>query len=86
MKKERFLTPVSMVRGGAVLPHLKNSAELETVIMPPPAEVKIPLQQHIGAPAVPVVKKGDKVFVGTLIGESGGFVSAPVHSSVSGTA
>lgn len=85
MKKERILNPVSMVRGGALLPHLKATAELETVIMPPVAEVKIPLSQHIGAPAVPVVKKDDKVFVGTLIAEAGGFVSAPVHSSVSGT-
>lgn len=40
--------------------------------------------QHIGAPAVPVVKKGDEVKVGTLLAEAGGFVSAPVHSSVSG--
>jgi len=85
MKKEKILSPVALVRGGTLLPHLKTTAELETVVMPPVAEVKIPLQQHIGAPAVPVVKKGDSVFVGTLIAESGGFVSAPVHSSVSGT-
>ena len=51
--------------------------------MPCPAVVNIPLSQHIGAPCTPVVKKGAKVFVGTLIGEAGGFVSAPVHSSVS---
>ena len=41
--------------------------------------------QHIGAPAIPVVKRGDKVKVGTLLGEAGGFVSAPIYSSVSGT-
>ncbi len=41
--------------------------------------------QHIGAPAKPLVKKGDVVKVGTVIAEAGGFVSAPVHSSVSGT-
>jgi electron transport complex protein RnfC len=41
--------------------------------------------QHIGAPAKPIVKKGDVVKVGTMIAEAGGFVSAPVHSSVSGT-
>ena len=40
--------------------------------------------QHIGAPAKPVVKKGDEVKVGTLLAEAGGFVSAPVYSSVSG--
>ncbi|MBR4698904.1 MAG: electron transport complex subunit RsxC, partial [Prevotella sp.] len=44
-----------------------------------------PLSQHIGAPAKPVVAKGDKVKVGTLIAEAGGFVSAPIYSSVSGT-
>lgn len=83
--KERILRPVGKCVSGVNLPHLKKSADTETVIMPPVAEVKIPLQQHIGAPADPVVKKGDKVFVGTLIAAACGFVSAPVHSSVSGT-
>ena len=44
-----------------------------------------PLSQHIGAPANPVVKKGDHVLKGQMIAEAGGFVSAPVYSSVSGT-
>ena len=44
-----------------------------------------PMGQHIGAPAKPVVQKGDKVKVGTMIAEAGGFVSAPIYSSVSGT-
>jgi electron transport complex protein RnfC len=44
-----------------------------------------PLEQHIGAPAKPVVAVGDKVKAGQMIAEAGGFVSAPVHSSVSGT-
>ena len=44
-----------------------------------------PLSQHIGAPAKPIVQKGDKVKVGTMIAEANGFVSAPIHSSVSGT-
>lgn len=50
-----------------------------------PKQAIFPLSQHIGAPAKPVVKKGDKVKVGTMIAEAGGFVSAPVYSSVSGT-
>ncbi len=83
-KREKILRPVGRGASGAVLPHLKATAECDTVVMPAVKEVKIPLQQHIGAPAKPIVKKGDKVFVGTLIAESGGFVSAPVHSSVSG--
>lgn len=82
---ESILRPVKLIRGGIHLDHQKNTAECETVVMPTPKTVYIPLSQHIGAPATPVVKKGDNVFVGTLIGEAGGFVSAPVHSSVSGT-
>ena len=49
-----------------------------------PKQAVFSMFQHIGAPAVPVVKKGDEVKVGTLLAEAGGFVSAPVHSSVSG--
>jgi len=49
-----------------------------------PEEVVIPLSQHIGAPAEPVVKPGDTVKVGTLIGRSSKFISACVHSSLSG--
>ena len=44
-----------------------------------------PLSQHIGAPANPVVKKGDHVLKGQMIADAGGFVSAPIYSSVSGT-
>lgn len=84
-KKEKILRPVGRIHGGALLPHLKSTAEAQSVIMPPPSVVKIPMSQHIGAPAEPIVKAGDKVFVGTEIGKSSGFVSAPVHSSVSGT-
>ena len=52
--------------------------------LPAPARVVIPLSQHIGAPAQALVKKGDTVLMGQKIGEAGGFVSAPVHASVSG--
>lgn len=51
----------------------------------PEGEMVFPLSQHIGAPAVPVVAKGDYVLAGQLIAEAGGFVSANIHSSVSGT-
>lgn len=50
-----------------------------------PDQVSIPLHQHIGAPCQPVVKRGDQIKVGTLIGKTVGFVSANIHSSVSGT-
>ena len=51
----------------------------------PKGELVYPLSQHIGAPAKPVVKKGDQVLVGQRIAEAGGFVSAHIHASVSGT-
>lgn len=50
-----------------------------------PDQVSIPLLQHIGAPCQPVVKRGDQIKVGTLIGKTVGFVSTNIHSSVSGT-
>lgn len=50
-----------------------------------PDQVVLPLSQHIGAPSRPLVKAGDKVFRGQLIAEPGGFVSVPLHSSVTGT-
>ena len=59
--------------------------EMATQVAPLPKQAIFPLGQHIGAPAKPVVAKGDKVKVGTLIAEAGGFVSAPIYSSVSGT-
>lgn len=51
---------------------------------PPKGDLIYPLSQHIGAPALPVVKKGDRVLAGQKIAEAGGFVSAPVYASVSG--
>lgn len=50
-----------------------------------PEQVVIPLQQHIGAPCKPLVKKGDHVDMGEKIADSDSFVSAPIHASVSGT-
>lgn len=71
--------------GGIHPPANKRSADQPIQTIAPPATVVIPLGQHIGAPASAVVAKGDKVKVGTLIGKAEGFVSANVHSSVSGT-
>ena len=50
-----------------------------------PDQVYIPMIQHIGAPSTPLVKKGDKVLTGQLIGQSVGFVSANIHATISGT-
>lgn len=51
----------------------------------PQGDLVYPLSQHIGAPAQPIVKKGDRVLTGQKIAEAGGFVSAPIYATVSGT-
>ena len=80
-----FLGKLGIVRSpGAPVPHRKHTAGCETVEMPIPAMVSICMQQHIGAPCVPTVKAGQEVFVGQIIGDSDKFISAPIHSSVSG--
>ena len=63
----------------------KLSADSAIQVLPIPQMVSIPIAQHIGAPATPIVKKNDVVKVGQLIAKSSGFVSANIHSSVSGT-
>ncbi|MDR2472971.1 MAG: electron transporter RnfC, partial [Tannerella sp.] len=66
--------------GGIHPPANKFSAGQPILAIAPPTNVVIPLSQHIGAPAQACVQKGDKVLVGTLLGKSGGFVSANIHS------
>jgi electron transport complex protein RnfC len=72
-------------KGGIHPPHGKKYSEKKAIEKANnPKIVKIPLSQHIGAPCKPIVEKGDFVKVGQKIGEPLAFVSAPVHSSVSG--
>jgi electron transport complex protein RnfC len=71
--------------GGIHPPDNKLAAQSALEQLPPNGVVSIFLSQHIGAPAEAVVAKGDKVKVGQLIGKASGFMSANVHSSVSGT-
>ncbi|MGL4731845.1 MAG: electron transport complex subunit RsxC [Clostridium sp.] len=63
--------------------HLSKDKAIESLL--PKKELVFPMSQHIGAPCEPIVKKGDRVLVGQKIGQAAGFVSAPIHSSVSGT-
>lgn len=72
-------------KGGVHPAENKLSAGKKFTTLPLPETVTIPVSQHIGAPAKILVEKAEKVKVGQLIAEAGGFVSAPVHSSVSGT-
>ena len=64
--------------------HKETTAAQALEMMPPPEKVHIPLHQHFGSPAKPLVKKGEEVFLGQKIGESSSLFSASVHSSVSG--
>ena len=71
--------------GGVEVPPSKSLTDKVAIERcPAPDVVYIPLSQHIGAPAKPVVKPGDKVTIGQVIGEAGGFVSTNIHASVSG--
>ncbi len=69
---------------GIHTPHRKNTIKHPAVRMNPPAQVTIPMVNHIGTPAIPSVKVGDLVKIGTKIGEDSGVVSSPVYASVSG--
>ena len=71
--------------GGVHLPEKKGLTSDQTIkVMPDPAEVAVPLSQHIGAPAKPVVEAGDRVKKGECIAELQGKISARVHSSING--
>ncbi len=72
---------------GGVHPHDGKEFSKDTPIreLLPKGELVFPVSQHIGAPASPVVAVGDTVLRGQKIAEAGGFVSAPIYSSVSGT-
>ena len=69
---------------GVHVPRRKSTRKKPVVRIEPPKTVTIPMNMHIGRPATPVVKVGDLVKVGTLIGEAAAGVSANIHSSVSG--
>lgn len=71
--------------GGISTAHHKTTMEYETVSLPLPIKVSIPMLQHIGAICTPIVAKGDSVKLGQKIGDSSAVISAPIHASVSGT-
>ena len=77
MFKRKFL-------GNLRVPHRKNTADMSPLKMPVPTQVLLPMDQHIGSPATPVVKVGDEVRVGQLVAEASSAVSAPIYASVSG--
>ncbi|NPD45151.1 MULTISPECIES: electron transport complex subunit RsxC [unclassified Lentimicrobium] len=70
--------------GGVHPPENKLSAQAAIEYLPLPKQVTVPIGQHLGAPATPVVKKGDEIKVGQLLAKASGFISANIHSPVSG--
>jgi len=65
-------------------PGRKHASEAPIERAPVPERVVLPLCQHIGAPAKPLVKSGDHVLVGQVVAEAGGACSAPIHATISG--
>jgi len=72
-------------RAGVHPPACKLASSQAIELVPLPSKVVLPLQQHIGACAKAIVKRGDEVKTGQVIAESNGFVSAPIHATISGT-
>lgn len=70
--------------GGVHPPENKFSAGAAIEVLPLPKRVFIPISQHLGAPSTVVVKRGDEVKTGQLLAKSSGFISANIHSSVTG--
>ncbi len=85
IKVEGLLKAVKKGRGGVHIAHNKNTAGMRVIRIPTPPFVQIAMTQGIGAPCTPVVKVGDYVKLGQLIGDSDAYVSAPIYSSISGT-
>lgn len=85
MNNSRFPKRPYRTHGGVHAPHNKNTCNKESIKMPCPDMVSIPVSQHIGAPCTPTVKVNDHVLIGDIIADSDQYVSAPIHSSISGT-
>lgn len=84
--KRNFLREMGKFFGGVrLLDNKKATQYIPTADLPLPERVIIPLVQHIGEPAIPVVKRGDYVRTGQLIAKAEGFISGNIHSSISGT-
>ncbi len=70
--------------GNTHIPHYKRTAGLASIDLPTPKSVLLPMIQHIGAPAVPIVNPGDTVKIGQKIAEASGYVSSPIFAPISG--
>jgi len=80
-----IIKALKIFKGGVPVSHTKRTEECEVIVMPVPKTLIFPMVQHLGAPCLPLVKKGDYVKVGQKIGDAESPMAVPVHSSVSGT-
>ena len=80
---KKVLKAVKKGRGGVNIAHHKNTAGMRVIRIPTPPFVQIAMKQGIGAECTPVVKVGDYVKLGQLIGDSDAYISAPIYSSIS---
>lgn len=71
--------------GNTHIPHFKRTASLASIDIPTPKSVLVPMLQHIGAPAAPIVEPGDTVEIGQKIAEASGYVSSPIYAPICGT-
>jgi len=81
----KIIKALKTFKGGVPVLHTKRTENCAVVPMPVPRKLIFPMVQHLGAPCTTLVKKGDYVRVGQKIGDAESPLSAPVHSSVSGT-
>ena len=81
----KIIKALKTFKGGVPVLHTKRTENCAVVPMPVPKKLIFPMVQHLGAPCTTLVKKGDYVRVGQKIGDAESPLSAPVHSSVSGT-
>lgn len=85
-KGKKMKSKLYSFRKGIYPPSSKEKTSDKPIeLLDPKGDIVLPMSQHIGAPCTPLVKRGDRVLVGQLIGEPNGFVSSSIHSSVSGT-
>ena len=82
--RSEIIKPVKKVRGGISVSHEKHTKDMQVKRIPAPETVTLPMSQHIGAPAIPIVKAGDMVQAGEMVGKPADGLSVAIHASISG--
>ena len=82
--RSEIIKPVKKVRGGVSVSHEKHTKDMQVKRIPAPETVTLPMSQHIGAPATPIVSVGEQVKKGQMIGEPKDGLSVAIHCSIDG--